>query len=174
MWFLKVKMLIVNYLEKYETVSHFSRCALFSGLMELNQRVRESGGGPPQSGTLTRVVGLRMRGASGSAPVPWRSALKCQPAPDTLSAMPEPKTPWPHAPTHQLADRGTYFVTASTYLREHHFAGKQRLQVLQRGLLSLAEKYGWRLEAWAIFPITIISSPIHLKMRKTPRVLLIC
>ncbi|HXT11772.1 MAG TPA: hypothetical protein VN873_09430 [Candidatus Angelobacter sp.] len=65
--------------------------------------------------------------------------------------MPEPKTPWPHVPTHQLADRGAYLVTASTYLREHHFAGRKRLQVLQRGLLSLADKFGWRLEASAIF-----------------------
>jgi putative transposase len=65
--------------------------------------------------------------------------------------MPEPKTPWPHAPTHQLDGRGTYFVTASTYLRQHHFTGRQRLQVLHRGLLSLAEKFGWQLEAWAVF-----------------------
>ena len=65
--------------------------------------------------------------------------------------MPEPNTPWPHAPTHRLADRGTYFVTASTYLREQHFSGRQRVRVLHRGLLSLAEKFGWRLEAWAVF-----------------------
>jgi len=68
-----------------------------------------------------------------------------------LSVMPEPKTPWPHAPTHQLGDRGAYFVTASTYLREHHFAGRKRLGVLQRGLLSLTQEFRWRLEAWAIF-----------------------
>ena len=42
-------------------------------------------------------------------------------------------------------------MTASTYLREHHFAGSKRLGVLQRGLLSLAAKFDWRLEAWAIF-----------------------
>jgi putative transposase len=65
--------------------------------------------------------------------------------------MPEPRTPWPHAPTHQLADRGTYFVTGSTYLKEHHFAGSKRLRVLHRGILTLAEKFGWRLEAWAVF-----------------------
>src|SRR5579862_2824488 len=65
--------------------------------------------------------------------------------------MPEPKTPWPHAPTHQLSDRATYFVTASTYRKELHFAGARRLRVLHRGLLSLTEKFGWRLEAWAVF-----------------------
>ena len=59
--------------------------------------------------------------------------------------------PWPHAPTHQLSDRATYFVTASTYGKHDHFAGSRRLQVLQRGLLSLAEKFEWRIEAWAVF-----------------------
>ena len=65
--------------------------------------------------------------------------------------MPAPKTPWPHAPTHQLAERGAYFVTASTYGKAHHFRGAQRLRVLHRGLLTVAEKFGWQLEAWAVF-----------------------
>jgi hypothetical protein len=38
--------------------------------------------------------------------------------------------PWPHAPTHQLGSRGTYFVTASTLHHAHHFNGKERLAVL--------------------------------------------
>jgi putative transposase len=65
--------------------------------------------------------------------------------------MPEPKTPWPHAPTHQLATGGTFFVTASTYLKAHHFRGAKRLRVLHRGLLTVARDYGWQLEAWAVF-----------------------
>jgi putative transposase len=65
--------------------------------------------------------------------------------------MPEPKTPWPHAPTHQLATSGTFFVTASTYLKAHHFRGADRLRVLHRGLLTVARDYGWQLEAWAVF-----------------------
>lgn len=65
--------------------------------------------------------------------------------------MPEPKTPWPHAPTHQLSQRGTYFVTGSTYQMAHHFRGAKRLRVLHRGLLTVAEQFGWRLEAWAVF-----------------------
>ena len=59
--------------------------------------------------------------------------------------------PWPHAPTHQLAEGGTYFVTASTYLKEHHFRGRDRLSVLHRGLLKLVAESGWHLEAWAVF-----------------------
>jgi len=65
--------------------------------------------------------------------------------------MPEPKTPWPHAPTHQLAERGTYFITASTYNHTHHFRGATRLGVLHRGLLTVTGQFGWRLEAWAVF-----------------------
>src|SRR5262245_4791120 len=65
--------------------------------------------------------------------------------------MPEPKTPWPHAPTHQLAKQGTYFVTASTYLKHHHFRGAARLRVLHRGLLTVAQQFNWQLEAWAVF-----------------------
>ena len=65
--------------------------------------------------------------------------------------MVEPKISWPHAPTHQLSARGTYMVTASTYLKAHHFRGSKRLGVLHRGLLTMSEKFGWRLEAWAVF-----------------------
>jgi putative transposase len=58
---------------------------------------------------------------------------------------------WPHAPSHRLTERGTYFVTAATYLKAHHFRGAERLEVAQRGLLKLAREYGWDLEAWAVF-----------------------
>ena len=36
------------------------------------------------------------------------------------------KTPWPHAPLHQLAQSGTYFVTVGTYHKEQHFRGADR------------------------------------------------
>ena len=65
--------------------------------------------------------------------------------------MPADKISWPHAPEHRLAAGGTYFVTASTYSRRHHFKGKARLAVLHRGLLKVAADFGWRLEAWAVF-----------------------
>jgi putative transposase len=65
--------------------------------------------------------------------------------------MSDGKPPWPHAPTHQLATGGTYFVTAGTYLKAHHFRGANRLRVLHRGLLKVAQDFGWQLEAWAVF-----------------------
>ena len=61
------------------------------------------------------------------------------------------KVPWPHAPVHELSGRGTYFVTAGTYLKEHFFRTADRLQVLHRGLLTVARDYEWQLEAWAVF-----------------------
>lgn len=65
--------------------------------------------------------------------------------------MDEVKPPWPHAPTHQLSVRGTYFVTAGTYLKAHHFRGAVRSRVLHRGLLTVAREFNWQLEAWAVF-----------------------
>jgi putative transposase len=65
--------------------------------------------------------------------------------------MSEPRTPWPHAPVHQLSSSGTYFITAGTYHKAHHFRGSDRLAVLHRGLLIVARDYGWQLQAWAVF-----------------------
>jgi putative transposase len=50
-----------------------------------------------------------------------------------------------------LAASGTYFVSAGTYLKAHHFRARQRLEVLHRGLLTVAREFGWSLEAWAVF-----------------------
>jgi len=77
---------------------------------------------------------------------PQGKALSLQPSAGALH-----KTPWPHAPLHQLAESGTYFVTAGTYQKQHHFRGRERLRVLHRGLLTVARDFGWQLEAWAVF-----------------------
>jgi putative transposase len=58
---------------------------------------------------------------------------------------------WPHAPNHRLGERGTYFLTCGTYLKAHRFRGPERLRFLQEQLLTLARKYDWELEAWAVF-----------------------
>ena len=65
--------------------------------------------------------------------------------------MPSDKISWPHAPEHRLGERGTYILTCGTYLKAHRFRGRERLQFLHNQLLALAEKYGWSLEAWAVF-----------------------
>ena len=58
---------------------------------------------------------------------------------------------WPHAPVHQLSSSGTYFVTAGTYGKLHHFRHRDRLTVLHRGLLKVTHDFGCNLEAWAVF-----------------------
>jgi len=59
---------------------------------------------------------------------------------------------WPRAPEHHLSENGTYMVTAGTYEKTHLFTDGLKLQGLHDGLLKYACKYGWRLEAWAVFP----------------------
>jgi putative transposase len=124
---------------------HFATLLTFCG--------SESARGQAHSKTLRAIMSARdFAAASWTAPVLWRFYfLLNRPTPAHPSAMPEPKTPWPHAPTHQLAQRGTYFLTASTHRKEHHFRGAKRLSVLHRGLLVVAEQFGWKLEAWAVF-----------------------
>ncbi len=58
---------------------------------------------------------------------------------------------WPHAPLHQFSSRGTYMVTAGTYLKAHFFKSPDLLDLLQYSLLSLSKESGWQLKAWAIF-----------------------
>jgi hypothetical protein len=47
-----------------------------------------------------------------------------------------PTIAWPHAPTHQLSNRGTYFVTAGTYLKAHYFYAPQRLEFCTAACLA--------------------------------------
>ncbi len=42
-------------------------------------------------------------------------------------------------------------MTTGTYRRYHFFKGRDRLEVLHRGLLRVAHDFGWQLEAWAVF-----------------------
>ena len=65
--------------------------------------------------------------------------------------MPKKNVDWPHAPPHRFPDGGSYFVTASTYQKQHHFRGPERLEVLHRGLLKVLQDAAWTLEAWAVF-----------------------
>jgi putative transposase len=108
----------------------------------------------------TMERGGKVRGADGDTALAVRGALPGQDATSgeaTVPLSPHPgdtpeKMPWPHAPLHQLSVSGTYFVTAGTYHKEHHFRGTARLRVLHRGLLTVAQDFGWWLEAWAVFP----------------------
>lgn len=67
------------------------------------------------------------------------------------STLPCRQVDWPHAPPHRLSTSGSYFITASTYLKERRFHDAPRLDLLLDALLAHAKKFGWQLEAWAVF-----------------------
>lgn len=58
---------------------------------------------------------------------------------------------WPHAPLHRLDTNGAFMITAATLYKEPLFRTPEKLTMLENSLLSLAKKYHWRLEAWAVF-----------------------
>ena len=58
---------------------------------------------------------------------------------------------WPHSPVHRLSQAGAYMVTCGTLYKHHHFSGNKRLSFLCESLLAVAAKYGWNLQAWAVF-----------------------
>lgn len=64
--------------------------------------------------------------------------------------MPNTKD-WPHAPVHRFNCDGIYMVTGATLRKEHLFQTSEKLSLLESELLTLAKKYGWQLEAWAVF-----------------------
>jgi putative transposase len=59
---------------------------------------------------------------------------------------------WPHAPLHRLSDAGAYMVTAATDQKKPLFHSAERLKTLCQHILDLATVYGWKLQAWAVFP----------------------
>jgi putative transposase len=71
----------------------------------------------------------------------WDERVSWTSAQDTVAARSAPSA----------FTKRKYFVTAGTYLKHHRFCGAQRLAVLHRGLLTVTEKFGWQLEAWAVF-----------------------
>ncbi len=57
---------------------------------------------------------------------------------------------WPHAPPHDVFSPGMYMVTAGTYLKKPHMGSRKRLRYFCEALLTLAEKHGWEMQAWAV------------------------
>ena len=44
-----------------------------------------------------------------------------------------------------------HITTCGTYLKQQHFQSSERLRLLCETLQRLATKYGWNLQAWAVF-----------------------
>jgi putative transposase len=58
---------------------------------------------------------------------------------------------WPHASVHRLDSDGIYMVTGATLRQAHLFTTNDKLSLLEDNLLTLAKRYQWQLEAWAVF-----------------------
>lgn len=59
---------------------------------------------------------------------------------------------WHHRPSHVFEPNQLYMVTASTLHKQPLFSGNERLNLLQQHVFALGEKFGWELQAWALFP----------------------
>ena len=64
---------------------------------------------------------------------------------------------WPHAPLHRIAERGIFFITAGTYLKQHHYRSARALDELQDMPFSSAQLDHVSLHAWAL-----LSNHYHL------------
>ena len=80
-----------------------------------------------------------------------------------MARMSSANVSWPHAPVHKMSEHGVYFVTAGTLHKAHLFRNAPRLDLLELKLLTLAEKYRWQIEAWAV-----LSNHYHLVCRGNP------
>jgi len=94
-------------------------------------------------------------------PAPGSFSLNTVASTDLKITLP-PKD-WPHAPVHRLSENGVYFITAGTLYKLHFYNTPEKLDLLERMLLSLAKKHKWQLEAWAVF-----SNHYHFVARGQP------
>jgi putative transposase len=58
---------------------------------------------------------------------------------------------WHHAPSHRFTEKGSYFLTARTFNKEHHFRRQKALDFLTQTLLTQALRFEWEIHAFAVF-----------------------
>jgi len=71
-------------------------------------------------------------------------------SPEPSASEKKASAPWPHAPPHWLFSPGIYFVTASTYHRQHSFDTPEKLDAVTHRLLDTAKEFDWTLRSWAV------------------------
>jgi putative transposase len=71
---------------------------------------------------------------------------------------------WPHAPIHRFSPAGIFFVTASTYMKVHHYRTAADLNRLRDLLFALAREFDCSLQAWAL-----LSNHYHLVVEAAGR-----
>ncbi len=55
-----------------------------------------------------------------------------------------------HEPPHKYDIKGAYSITAATLDNKHLFNTPEKLTLLQSIIFEQTQKYGWKLQAWAI------------------------
>lgn len=115
------------------------------GVREPDSRFCSARPTSPFSITLTYyLISIILRSNSESSSF----ALHMNPPAQSLTRIRD----WPHSPLHRLSKSGTYMVTSGTYLKQSLFRNPSALTNLTNLLLTMAEKYKWNLQAWAMFP----------------------
>jgi putative transposase len=81
---------------------------------------------------------------------PDLAAFRLSPSsPKDVSQEP-PSKDWPHAPVHRLSEYGICIITAATLHKKHLLNTPEKLDLVERLLLSLSKRSNWQLEAWAV------------------------
>lgn len=57
---------------------------------------------------------------------------------------------WHHSPSHLFVPNQAYMVTAGTLAKQQLFDTPAKLDLLLSLLFEQSERYGWRLQAWAV------------------------
>ncbi len=102
-------------------------------------------------GGLVHQAAARATGSAPATPPAAHDPDGDKSPPEIGVKPPHSKVPWPHAPVHKLDENAGYFVTAGTLHKERLFHDPPRLDLLERRLMELANRYHWQLEAWAVF-----------------------
>ena len=58
---------------------------------------------------------------------------------------------WHHSPLHVFMPNTIYMVTGATLYKKYIFHDDAQLLILHNTLLETAGKFGWALQAWAVF-----------------------
>ena len=59
---------------------------------------------------------------------------------------------WSHAPSHLFVSKAMYIITAGTYRKAMLSDSADKRDILLHALFEEAERWGWRLQAWAVMP----------------------
>ena len=55
-----------------------------------------------------------------------------------------------HSPSHLFIPNAAYIVTCGTNYKQHYFDRPEKLDYLQHCIFEGMEKFGWKLQAWAL------------------------